>query len=77
MLCKICNKNETDNTSGICWECINKSSISFDFSGYIFLRKKNFKRISSTGNLFKTQKVVSHCTNPKWKGNKIKYVLVS
>ena len=24
MLCKICHKNETDNTSGICWECMNK-----------------------------------------------------
>jgi tRNA(Leu) C34 or U34 (ribose-2'-O)-methylase TrmL len=21
MLCKICHKNETDSTSGICWEC--------------------------------------------------------
>ena len=24
MLCKICQKNETENTSGICWECFNK-----------------------------------------------------
>lgn len=24
MFCKLCHKNETDNTSGICWECINK-----------------------------------------------------
>jgi hypothetical protein len=24
MLCKICHKNETDSTSGICWECLNK-----------------------------------------------------
>ena len=23
MLCKICHKNETDNTSGICDECLN------------------------------------------------------
>jgi hypothetical protein len=22
MLCKICSKNETDNTSGICWQCV-------------------------------------------------------
>jgi hypothetical protein len=21
MLCKICHKNKTDSTSGICWEC--------------------------------------------------------
>ena len=25
MKCKICYKNETDNTSGICWECLGKS----------------------------------------------------
>ncbi|MDD5639037.1 MAG: hypothetical protein PHO28_03995 [Candidatus Pacebacteria bacterium] len=24
MKCKICHTNETDNTSGICWECMNK-----------------------------------------------------
>lgn len=24
MICKICHLNETDSTSGICWECINK-----------------------------------------------------
>jgi len=24
MKCKICNLNETDSTSGICWECMNK-----------------------------------------------------
>ena len=24
MICKICHKNETDNTSGICVECFNK-----------------------------------------------------
>ena len=24
MTCKLCNKNETDNTSGICWECSGK-----------------------------------------------------
>lgn len=23
MTCKICDKNETDSTSGICWECAN------------------------------------------------------
>ena len=23
MKCKICNQNETDSTSGICWECAN------------------------------------------------------
>ena len=25
MKCKICYKNETDNTSEICWECLGKS----------------------------------------------------
>jgi hypothetical protein len=25
MLCKICNKNEIDNTSGICWQCVKFS----------------------------------------------------
>jgi hypothetical protein len=24
MICKICHTNETNNTSGICWECMNK-----------------------------------------------------
>jgi len=24
MICKICNHNETDSTSGICWECFYK-----------------------------------------------------
>ena len=23
MKCKICHQNETDGTSGICWECCN------------------------------------------------------
>ena len=27
MQCKICNLNETDSTSGICWECINNMNI--------------------------------------------------
>jgi hypothetical protein len=27
MLCKICNKNETDNTSGICWQCVEFSKV--------------------------------------------------
>jgi len=27
MKCKICNQNETDNTSGICWECMGKHSV--------------------------------------------------
>jgi hypothetical protein len=26
MTCKLCHKNETDNTSGICWECVGGSS---------------------------------------------------
>jgi hypothetical protein len=25
MLCKICQRNEIDSTSGICWECASKS----------------------------------------------------
>lgn len=24
MHCKICEKNETDSTSGLCWECANR-----------------------------------------------------
>jgi hypothetical protein len=24
IICKICHKNETDSTSGICWKCCNK-----------------------------------------------------
>jgi len=27
MKCKICHQNETDNTSGICWECMNKENV--------------------------------------------------
>ena len=27
MQCKICNLNETDSTSGICWECTNNMNI--------------------------------------------------
>ncbi len=27
ILCKFC-QNKTDNTSGICWDCINKNKIS-------------------------------------------------
>ena len=23
MICKICHKNETDNTSGFCWKCFD------------------------------------------------------
>lgn len=26
MLCKLCFQNETDNTSGICWKCVGKTS---------------------------------------------------
>ena len=24
IICKICHKNKTDSTSGICWECFSK-----------------------------------------------------
>jgi hypothetical protein len=24
MKCKICHKNETNSTSGICWKCLNE-----------------------------------------------------
>ena len=36
MLCKICHQNETDNTSGICWECMWK------FMNYFNSQKGNF-----------------------------------
>ena len=42
--------------------------------------KKQRERSNNTSlvsQVMLSPKVVSHCTNPKWKGNKIKYVLVS
>lgn len=35
MLCKLCHKIETDNTSGICWLCSNKQIID----GFLKIRK--------------------------------------
>jgi len=28
-ICKICHINETDNTSGICWECMGKYDLIY------------------------------------------------
>lgn len=30
MKCKICHYQETDSTSGICWECVGKFEIIVD-----------------------------------------------
>jgi hypothetical protein len=42
MLCKNCHKNETDNTSGICWKCIHKYAICYTRSIYRPKRKNRF-----------------------------------
>lgn len=41
MICKICHKNETDSTSGICWECSNKIHIVIN-TGYYFENLRDF-----------------------------------
>ncbi len=41
MICKICHINETDSTSGICWECLQKWTLTQkDF--YIVVRDGQF-----------------------------------
>jgi hypothetical protein len=46
MICKICHKNETDSTSGICWECCSTKwegfSVGEDINcGNMICRKGN------------------------------------
>jgi anti-sigma28 factor (negative regulator of flagellin synthesis) len=50
MLCKICNKNETDNTSGICWQCVEFSKVKENLIERIKQEIKN-------GEKWKTKKL--------------------
>jgi hypothetical protein len=43
MLCKICNKNEIDNTSGICWQCVKFSKAKENLKLFQKGREKNKK----------------------------------
>jgi len=42
MTCKICNQNETDSTSGICWEC----------SSYPLILNENYYHIMKVVKMF-------------------------
>ena len=56
MMCKICQKNETDNASGICWECIGtkfeivpKNRVLKKIDEWIVLRKVA-RKLRDSGN---------------------------
>ena len=60
MLCKICHKNEADNTSGICWECCEED------------KKQPLKCFSCGKALTPDRKSVIFGTK-KWDGHGYKY----
>ena len=51
MLCKICHKNETDNTSGICWACIHKYAVCYT---HTITKPKHKKNSAWTGTTIPT-----------------------
>ena len=45
MLCKLCNQNETDSTSGICWKCFNFRLLNQSLNQFPIIDKYPYPKI--------------------------------